>query len=158
MLGNVIADCTVSVQPVQWSRSAARSGSHFHPWSNLFQPNEKGVLACHGWPPRWTHRRDGASLDTQAIRCSLLGMCVWYLLLLHLSPHFLQKVLVFVDRYIGMWGWSAASEVSSLNFPADFCYVAGLCHNPALPRPQPQASLVSQLGKINGATIAGIGS
>lgn len=32
-----------------WSRSPGKSGSHLHPCSDLFQPNEKtDVLACHG--------------------------------------------------------------------------------------------------------------
>ena len=49
MLGNVIADCTVSVQPVQWSSSPGKSGSQLHPCSDLFQLNENtDVMACHG--------------------------------------------------------------------------------------------------------------
>jgi hypothetical protein len=54
-----------------------------------------------------------------------------------------------------LWGWSASYDVSLLNFAADFCYVAGLCHLPAPPWPQRQASLVPWKGKTNRAATSG---
>lgn len=90
------------------------------------------MLACHGWPARWAHRRDGASSDTQALRRTLLGMCVWYLLLLHLQPYFLPKVLILVDRWIGLC--PVVGVASSLpSFLAEFSCRFLLCGWTLLP-------------------------
>jgi hypothetical protein len=173
MFSNVDADCIVCcLQPVQWSRSPGKSGSHFHPSSDLFQPNEKkDILTSTTCWLAMAGLLAGLTIVLGPLQMlKLYGVpywvCYgWYLLLLHCSLR-LRKSLIFVDMWIGLVpccgvvspvvGWSASYDVSLLNFAADFCYVAGLCHLPAPPRPQRQASLVSWKGKKIRATITGV--
>jgi hypothetical protein len=158
MFGNAIADYILCcVQPVQWSRSPGKSGSHFHPSSDLFQPNEKkDILTSTACWLAMAGLLAGLTVVMGPLQMlKLYGVPYWvrdgwYLLFLHLQPQSAKKSDFLWICGLGcalLWWCSAAYNVSLLNFPPDFCYVAGLCHLPAPPRPQRQASLVSWKGK-----------
>jgi hypothetical protein len=84
------------------------------------------MLACHGWPPRWAHRCDGASSDAQALRCPVLGMLWVVSAAFALQPQATKKsdFCGYVD-WVGALLWGVVSFLRC--FLAEFCCRFLLC-------------------------------